>query len=310
MFNVKDRDDVLNQFRTDASEKVNEACKNLDIVRFMMKSDVDCVRKCIEKVEACVISSIPQGTPVPKVTIHVTPTGDEYISIITITASNKIKSNKQFKFTVKVTKQDTLETLKGFFIDIYAALIMDEMIETNLKIVNDVLEKVTDQAGVSYVVKVVSPLGKDGKVLYSIMDDEVEFVADVNRVFELDDILMLQTPNEDVTEEMVNGAIADEVEVVSGCQTTEQLVAKHGGMLVEYICDINKQVRPMTLIKKVCSKNVEKVKGDNDTFAYFNNGEVFALLYRRDGEFEIALSPFDIKTFRKADFDVLGAIRG
>lgn len=192
----------------------------------------------------------------------------------------------------------------------YADLITDEMIEENLKIVNDVLEEVVNKAGVSYEISVVSPVGQQGKVLSSILDDKVVFVADTERAFELEDIMALQEPDEDITEDMIASAIEDEVNIVSGCQTPEQLVAKHGGMLVSYVCNINKQIRPMTLIKKVCSKDVMRVKGQNDTFAYYNNGEVFALLYRRDGEFEIALSPFDMKTLRKADFDVLGAIKG
>lgn len=310
MFSVVKRDEVLKEFKTEAINMVKEKCADLDLAGFMKNSDVDCIKAAVNKIDSCIIATIPYGIPVPKVSVHITATGEEEVTVVTITVTNKISSSKKFKYTNRFISNDIVENIREFFLDMYADLITDEMIEENLKIVNDVLEEVVNKAGVSYEISVVSPVGQQGKVLSSILDDKVVFVADTERAFELEDIMVLQEPDEDITEEMIASAIEDEVNIVSGCQTPEQLVAKHGGMLVSYVCNINKQIRPMTLIKKVCSKDVMRVKGQNDTFAYYNNGEVFALLYRRDGEFEIALSPFDMKTLRKADFDVLGAIKG
>lgn len=75
-----------------------------------------------------------------------------------------------------------------------------------------------------------------------------------------------------------------------------------------YICDISKRLKPLTLIKKICSKNIEKLRGSKDAVAYYFEDDVFALVERRDGNFTVVLSPFDVKTLRRVDVDVLKGI--
>jgi len=98
------------------------------------------------------------------------------------------------------------------------------------------------------------------------------------------------------------------VDELRTAQTTVQLVGIHGGMLASHVCDISKRIKPFTLIKKVCPKNVMKLTGNKDTLAYYNKDNVFALVSRVDGEYAVTLSPFNTEDFTSSDVDVLQEI--
>lgn len=307
MFNVQKKDELIKLFTETAREVVGESCKDLDLFTFMDESKVDLIRESVAKIQNCIIASIPEGLAVPKVSLYVTPTGNP-VNLIGVTVTNRVIADKKFKYSETFVKHNVVDAIANFFIATYIELLIEGMISENLEEVNAIVKDLVAKAGIGYEVEVVSPLGQKGRKVAAISDDKVIFVADEDRALDLDDILILNRDSELVTEELFEEAFNNAADEFATAQTTEQLVALHGGLLISYIADINKQVKAMTLLKKVCSKDAKKLTGSNDTLAYYNDGKVFAIIARRDGHLEVVLSPFEIETMRKSDVDVLKAI--
>lgn len=310
MFNQATKNEILEVFETASRDMVAENCSDVDIARYMEEGNVDLLKRGIFKVQNNIIASVPEGIPDPKMSLYITPVGKNSIDVVTISASNRYDSNKKFKFKHMITKKNaTADGVADIFKDIYRNLIMEYMINENLELFNDVLKGIVADAGVGYSVKVVSPLGNEGKKVASLSDEEVTFVVDAHRIFEIDDFVLLAEPSEDIPEEQIASVRHAEAEAIAACQTTEQLVEKHGGITISYLADINKQVKTMTLIRKVCTRGITKVKGNKEVTGYWEEGDTYALVVKReDGHYDIVLSPFDTKTLRKVDVDVISKL--
>lgn len=306
MINATTKEALVNEFQTGVTTMFEEVKGNYNIAEAMSSNNIDDVRAIIKKVQSLMVANIPESRVAPKATLYISSTGVDEINVINITVANKISSNKVFNYQTSVTKGKTIEKIVDFMKDVYTALLIDDLVCENLTKVNEVLAEATKDAGLGYEIKVVSSLGNEGKKIASMSDEEIVFVADDQRVFTLDDIIVLLDEVDDViTEDVFNAHYNNLVEDIAQAQTPEQLVGIHGGALVSYICDISKRLKPLTLIKKICSKNVEKLRGTKDSIAYYLEDDVFALVERRDGVFAVVLSPFDVKTLRRVDTDVL-----
>lgn len=312
MNNVTTKKQVLNDFLNSVEENVEANLSDLDFQDYMKEDKVDHIRAAVNKIKANMVKSIPDGVSIPELSLYISPTGteDEGVSVIHVSVNNRLKNTKKFKFQYSACGSNITEQLVDFFKETYCVLITDGLAEQNLNVVNDVLKEACTAANLGYTISVVTALSQKGKKIAYISDEEIQFVADEDTVFELDDLLVLREPDEMVTEEMIENAKKELADSLASSQTTEQLVANHGGSLVQYICNINKHIKPMTLIKKVCNKNSEKLNGNKDTLAYFSKDNVFAIVARVEGKFELVLSPFDTETYRKAEFDVLKALAG
>lgn len=310
MVNATKRDELLAEFKGKATDLFNQAIDKMDLGVAMEENDMDAVRTVIENVQNTMIGSIPVGLNVPKVTRYVSGSGnDGKITIVNIKITNRLNADKKFSFSISITNGKAREKVFDFMLGVYSALIVDELININLARVNDVLLQATSEAGLDYVARVVSPLGNDGKKVASLSDDEVLFVADEDRVFNLDNIIVLfESATDLISEETIQDNYQNIVDELRTAQTTVQLVGIYGGMLISHVADISKRVKPITLIKKVCTKNVFKLSGNKDSIAYYNKDNVFALLSRVDGQLAVILSPFDTESLVKVDIDVLKEI--
>lgn len=308
MVNVAKVEELRASFKEMVNVNFERDCQNLEIVKFMEEDKVDLVKMCVMKIKNIVLSSIPEGVAIPGISIFQKYVGEGEITGITVTVSNRISDTKKFKFRHIANRGNVIESLKRFFTDVYETLMVDSLMEVNIKRINEVMEAVCKDAGLSYKVKVVSPLEYEGKKIAMMTDEEIQFVVSRDRIFNLDDVLVLRDVDSVVTEEMIEYAFNHEIEEVSEAQTPEQLVEKHGGALMMYVCDLSKRTRPMTYIKKITNKNIMGNRNKCDEVLYFLKGDVFALVARRDGNMEVVLSPFNTKTFRKVDVDVLAEI--
>lgn len=311
MYSVEDKKVIVNEFTEQANVNIDTNMTD-DLTGFMDKGSVDLVKDCVLKFQRNIIAAIPEGVAVPAVSLYQSPLSsmaDGVIDIISLSLSNRINSDKKFKYTARITKNGIIQKLKDFFIPAYTELIVSSLVEENLARVNDILSQATEEAGVSYKVSFVSGLGNEGKKIASLLDDEVVFVADEDRALSLDSLMIMRVPDEEemITEEMIQNAYSALVEEIQECQTVEQLVANPGAF-IRFVADISKHIKPSTLIKSICGKNVEKLTGKKDTLAYYLRGNVFALVAKRDGHMEVVLSPFDLTTMRKVDVDVLKEI--
>lgn len=312
MYNLKEKEEIISAFANNARSNAKENLADLDILRFMKSGDIDLIRESVNKIKATVDMSIPGTIGIPKYSLYVSATGSQgtEISLISISITQRIKSDKKFRFKATATAENTVNTILDFLIAVYTELIVDELAEENVKVINELLKEVTTEAGLGYEVAVVASLGNEDKVIAYLGDDLVQFVANESRIFDLDDILALQDVSEIITEKHILKAKQDLVDEFATIQTPEQLVQAHGGALLGYVCDINKRVKPLNLIKSVSNRNVLKVTGNKDCLTYYYNEEqgIFSIVAKRGNEYEVVLSPFDVETFRKVDFNVIAEI--
>ena len=312
MYNLNEKEELISVFTENAKKNARENLSDLDIVKFMDNGDIDLVRECVNKIKAVVNMSIPGTLAIPKYSLYISGSSSDgaKISLVSISITQRIKSTKKFKFKIAVTTENTVDTILDFLIATYTELLVDELAESNVAEVNELIDEVVKEAGLSYEVSVVTALGNEGKVVTYLGDDMVQFVADENRIFDLEDILALQGVSEVITEEAIISAKQALVDEIITIQTPEQLIQAHGGALLGYICNINKRVKPFNIVKSVSNRNIEKVLGNKDCLTYFYDAEkgIFSIIAKRGNDFEVVLSPFDVKTFRKVDFDVLGEV--
>lgn len=305
MLSVQKRDELLEQFKSTADANFKENCSDMDILRYMKSCNDNLVRECVKKIRDNVYSALPMGIGLPKDLLYQKLSGENEIELINIAVTNTVNSDKKFKFRFVVSQHHIEERIKGFFISAYTTLLLDSLIEKNLKDVNAVIEQVVEKAELPFYVKVVSPLNNDGKKIAYMSDEEIYFVCDEDRIFELDDIMILQEPGEIITEEMIKDAFDYEVKGVSEAQTPEQLIQAAGGFLICYVCNLSKLTKPITYMKKITNRNIIYDRGNKDAILYYLKDDVFALIAKVDGNYEILLSPVNTKTLRKVDVDIL-----
>lgn len=309
MFNLSQRDELLEQFMAAANKSF--AGSEPKVREAMQSGDAGEVRNSVKFLQQLVIAAIPENVPVPKASLYVNSAGVDAISLVNIALSNRVNAPEDFKYKSAFgMTEDVNEKVFRFIRDVYGDLIIIELVKFNLKTVNEVLANASAQAGLQYGIRVIPAIGSAaGKKIMSMSDDEIVLVANTERALELDDmVIFLQEPDEVFTEEVIKAKFDKLVATLSSAQTPEQLVGIHGGDLLSFICDISKRIKPSTLIKSVCTKDVKKLRGDNDAIAYYQEGSTFALVARRDGGLEVILSPFDLNDLHRVDVDVLGAI--
>lgn len=311
MVNIAARDKILNLFRDSVQAHIDENLAGVNLKEQCANGDMDIIRATVRAIESSVIAAIPAGIGVPKASLYINGTGDgQKVTVLSLSLTSGWKDAKKFKYSIKLPVDDgIMPTISDFMKESYEDLLGDIIAAENLTRVNELLNKLTAEAGVNYTIQVVTPTGNNCGAVQVISDTEAVFVVDMNRIFEIDDIMALAEPNELITEEMIADAqkkLADEIGL---CQTTPQLVGKHGGSFLKHLCKIGTQVKAITLIGKTVSKNAEKLTGKNDTRAYFRKDKVYAILDRVDGNLEVSLSPFNVDTLMNEDFDVLSAIQ-
>lgn len=307
MYNTQIKNSVLEKFLETFAEKKAENLKDLELKQFMKDNDSDLVSKSVDQIKANAVIAIPDGYSVPKTTVHVRCSGDgKSITLISITLCNKIHATKVFKFKGTFCGESVVDDIADFFQGAYAELLVDSLASENVKVVNELLEELSED--LEYKVGLTTTVGGSDSKIAFISDEEVVFNVDMDRIFEVEDILALYDPDEDFSQEDINEAKETIKDELIKAQTTEQLVQAHGTPFIAYFANINKATKATTLLKKITGKKAENLSANAGGIGYYTDGDVFALVAMRDGAPEVILSPFDTTTFRKVDVDVLAKI--
>lgn len=306
MYNIKTKDQLVNEFIANVDANLEIVKSYGSIAESMRNDDAAMVKYLIAKTDKVMVESIPEGIKIPDVSVYTSMNGDNnMVRVIDLIFRNKYSSNYEFKMKNRIVySEDVFDVLVDFLKCSYIELLIDTLVRKNLEVVNAKLAEIGEKAGNDFVVKIVSPLSNEGKKIVKITDNEIVFVADEERVLSLDDILVFCKPTEFLTEEKIQQGFDDEVSRFAEAQTTVQFIGVRDP-LVAYICDISKLVKPFTLIKKVYSKNIDKVRGNKETFAYYNKDGVYAVIFVSEDGKEVALKPFDIETLEVVDVNVL-----
>lgn len=312
MINTAVKNSVMKKFADNLAENYKNNLEGLDLVGLMGTGSTEKVRSAIDKIRSNALISIPEGYKVPGIILYCSYYGGseegDQITSVTITASNKI-GEKPFKSksTFGYNTGDIVENIAEFFGNLYEVLLLGTLANSNVEEINQLLDEVSED--VEYSVSLQAEFGGSANKIAFISDESVIFNVDFDKIFEVDDILALYDPDEDFSEEDIANAkkaIADEI---IKCQTPEQLVKAHGGDFIAYFAGINKTVRGLTLIKKAVPKDAHKLTGNSDQVGYYFEDGVFAVLTKKDGQYGVVLSPFDVNTFRRVDVDVVAKMQ-
>ena len=306
MNNVRIKNLLVDEFiqNVDANLEIVKAYGSL--AESMKQDDAGMAKYLITETVKIMVASIPEGVNIPDVSVYTSMNGDHnMIRVVDLILRNKYSSKYEFKMKNRIVfSEDIFDVVVDFLKCSYIELIIDSLVRQNLEVVNAKLAEIGEAAGNEFKVSIVSPLSNKGKKIVKITDEEVVFVADEERVLNLDDILVFCQPREFLPEETIQKGFEDEVSRFAEAQTTPQFVGVHDP-LVGYICDISKLIKPFTLIKKVYSKNISKVRGNKDTLAYFQEDKTYSVVSVNEDGVEVALKPFDIETLEVVDMNVL-----
>lgn len=309
MFNIQMKNELVDEFVSNVDRNLSIVKAYGSLAESMKQDDAGMVKYLIKETNRIMVASIPDNIEIPSVSVYTSMNGDDnMIRVIDLILRNKYSSDYEFKMKSRVVySEDIFEVVVDFLKCSYIELIIDTLVNKNLEIVNTKLAEIGQKAENDFTVKVVTPLSNKGKKVVKLTDNEVVFVADEERVLSLEDILVFCEPTEFITEEKIQQGFDEEVARFAEAQTTPQFIGVHDP-LVDYICGISKLVKPFTLIKKIYSKNIDKVKGYKETDAYFLKDGVYSVISVSEEGREVALQPFDIETLEVVDLDVLNEI--
>jgi hypothetical protein len=311
MINLETRNELLEQFKARANTRLVENCQDVDFKKYFADADLYMVKNVIKKIKDNVYGALPLGYALEKTFMYITATGDanSAMSVVNISISTSGKSAEDFKFKTAVTADSTYAVVVDYMIGVYSVLLLDAMEKVNLKKVNEVLAELAEKAGVDYSVSVVSSTDRAGRKINYMSDDTLELVADEDMVFQLDDLVVMKDVDGlIVTEDLKEQVMQQEIDAMKLAQTPEQYMKAKAGFLAGYVADVRKQVKPLTYIKKITSKNVRSGRGKKDCLMYFFEDGVFALVEQKDEQLNVVLSPFNVETYEKVDVDVLDKI--
>lgn len=312
MYTQSNREELLKEFEQRADEGFAALKPHLGIGQAMKNSNASAVREGINSVKNLLISVIPRGIAIPKAYLYITSlSGDGgAISMVTITVSNRAGATKEFRFNTTILGEDVEQKAYSFLKSVYMTLVEDEMAQVNVAHINDVLGQAVAEAGLDYTIRLVTPLGNNGKKIAYLADDEVVFVADSYRLFNIDEMIIFMTEaTELISEDRIQETYSKLVDALAKAQTTIQLVSMHGGDLISLLCDISKRIKPMTIVTKIYNKNILAIKSNKDGIGYYNKDGIFAVVSRKGGSLELVMKPINAQTMEPVDFDVLGAVQ-
>lgn len=305
MYDVKEKSEVVKKFIEEAEGVLKAKAMFGSIKEAMTSNDAPRVKYLITKaVEG--VKGI--NTDILDSSLYVNQTAtDGSIKVVDVTIRNKYSDQFKFEFKTQLIASEDVDKVFADFVKCsFTELVVDSLVRKNLEEVNAKFEEIGKAAGNTFKVKVISPLVGEGKKIYSITDKEIVFVADESRAFTLKGILAFcEADGALITEDMIKTGCEEAVARFAQAQTTPQFVGIHEP-IIGHICDINKQVKPFTLIKKVYSKNVKKLRGNKETMAYYLEDGVFAVVSVTEAGKEVELQPFNTETLEIADVDVLG----
>jgi hypothetical protein len=310
--NANERNSIVALFNQQVDKEFAERKALFGIKQGMISGNSTAVRNGVSDIRDMVISAIPSIVPVCKAHCYTacfaSENGESIVSI-TVTIGSRQESKVDFKYSASIVGDNPEQKVFTFIKSIYSELIINGLAQINVDKVNAVLAKASADASLPYSVRLVTPLGRNGKRISYLSDDEVVFVADLDRLFNIDNmVVFMDGENEYVDQKTIESVYGKLVDFFIKAQTTVQLVAMHGGDLLSLLCNISKRLKPMTLISKVYSKNVMAMKSGQRGIGFFKNDSVFAVVAKNEDSAEVILKPIDINTLEPVEYDVLSAM--
>lgn len=313
MISLVAKNKIMDQFTKAVETTAEEVRGRIQLFSYYDAGVYDTVRNGIHDIKKMIERQIPEEVQIDAVASHIMFSGN----VISVTMKNKFEDSKvkfRVKFPIVVrtdASNDSLydECVIGMF-NVYQDLVEDALMRTNVEEFNAVLAGLTKEASLDYRVAVVTPYMYSGKKIAVMTDDEVVFVCDKERIFDINNISVMQVASETITQESIDEAKKQVADQFATAQTTAEFVENKGFALIQYVCDLSKLKKPLSYMKKIASKNIQNNKVMYDGLYYYLKDDVFALVEAKGGAAEVVLSPIDVNTFKRVEgIDVLGAVK-
>lgn len=321
MYNEIERKKIIDNFTAYVEAHAFEFAGDVDMMQFNTPDGLAVIRDLLARGLRRMFKKAVSGVEMEDMSLIASSTE----SVMTVTVKTKaIKSQIPFKEKFSIVKRPGstneslyVEMVNGIY-EMYKLAVEEFMIESNLKDFNAVIKEYCDAAKVPYSVSVISPYGQGGRSLAYIDANEIVFVAKRERVFEMDKLYAMKTPDYWCTEETIKKAKDDMASEIASCQTTLELLQKKGGAAISFLCDL-KLRRPKTYLKKVTGRNALHMNAKATSgLAYVmdevDGADVFAMLNvvagedKADSYAEVLIAPINMDTFEPVEYDVKEAL--
>lgn len=273
------------------------------------------VSALVADIEAIIKAPRIDGVGLPSYLSKIT-VSEETISPITITVRTKQKSAYKYAKSAEIqVDEDLVKNIGKVYVDaLYNMFYIEQAIEN----VNELNAKVADiikENEIPYSFEFVVNDDSDAMVL-SISNDNVVFNADVTQAHNISDLGIFQSGDE-YSDLVAKEATDKLVEALKGIQTTVQLV-KGNVSLIKEVTGVSTKKRASKLIRESYHRQAKNLGAVKSGVGYFEGtttvdgeeAEIFALVSKDiEGNLEVVLNPFDIKTLFNVEYDVIAEVK-
>ena len=269
----------------------------------------------VTSVETIIKGIFFEGVGLPAFISKISLESDENSRTLNISIRSKLKSAYKFVRERAIAISDNLiEDIATFYIDaLFEMFYLDEA-HANVTALNEKIANLVAENEVPYsVVFVVSDTAKT--IVNSISDTCLELNASISEAHDLSSLGLFFEGSEynDMVAAEAAKKLVDELKAV---QTPVQFL-KSNNDLIKKLTGVSTKKRANKLIREIHHRKAENLGTVKQGVGYYNAEvevagetiEIFALIEKaEDGTKTVVLSPFNVKTLEKVDYDVLAAI--
>lgn len=279
------------------------------------KEVIGAVTEIIAGIEASVASPRVDGVGFPTYLSKVTYE-DNDSSEVTVTIRTKLKSTYKYRKDVTVAlDEEFIENVGKAYIDaLFDMFYIDEATQ-NVEALNAKIASIIEENEIPYSFSFAVDANSTAIVL-SVNDNEVVFNASIPRAHDIASLPIFKSGDE-YNDLICKEATDNLVEALKSIQTPVQLI-KGGVDIIKEVTGVSTKKRASKLIRDSYHRQAKFLCKVKTGVGYYNetvniNGEdveVFALVSKaEDGTIALVLSPFDVKTLSKVDYDVVEAVK-
>ena len=275
----------------------------------VLSSIVEAIRSHIKG--AAVSSNV--GVPAYRVGIRSYAYSEENpeISTLSVDFRNKLGSEVNFvrKFSFDVKVEDLVSQIYDAFITTMNELAYMEQAQEVIDEVNAKLAQIKEEhPEITVDVSFAYSDAGDDEVIVSITDDSVKFAAPLSGVLETTEMGMFQS-GDNFADLCQKRDIDDYVEKMASIQFAPQVI-KANIPIITKMLDMKLTRRADKILRRTYHKKAQFLKTQKEGIGYFCEAEkedtaIFALVEKQGNEYNVVLSPFDVKTLEKVKVNVL-----
>ena len=257
------------------------------------------------------VLSLPEGIYPPRDRRTVSLVGDEYV--ISLTATTNYPDVKNVKASNKFSKDTDPVVIIEWVRNLFHSVIEHSVKNRALEHINEVIGAICEAAGNDFVVEFVSGTKEveyisDNKVVLSINDLQLDNYENLLLFQDKEDIDIENDTDVDIRLKEENNRRYEEV----FNRTLEEFQAESSVMFLQNrsrtlkaLSNIgNKHL--LTLIRPTVRSDMSVFdRSKKDIEGYYLQDDVFGIVERVDGEYQVLLSPVNVTTGERVDVNIL-----